>query len=83
MRCDKANGWAAMRSFMHSAQPDAVVTLNQPSRQEVQDYQCSDVAPLVRLVRQVTSDGQIRVLATNLPATDFPASVFGDLYHQR
>jgi type I restriction enzyme R subunit len=27
----------------------------------------------VRLVRLVTPDGQIRVVATNLPAQDFPA----------
>ena len=83
MRCDKANGWVAMRAFIRSGQPEARVTLNKPSRQDVLDYGCSGAAPEVRLVRQVAPNGQIRVLATNLPAQDFPVEVFGDLYHQR
>ena len=37
----------------------------------------------MRLVKCVTADGQIRVVATNLPASEFPAALFGDLYHQR
>ena len=38
---------------------------------------------MVRLVRCISSTGQVRVMATNLPVQEFPASVFGDLYHQR
>ena len=34
-------------------------------------------------MRHVTPDGKVWVLATNLPLVDFPAEVFGDLYHQR
>ena len=83
MRCDKANGWLAMRAFMRSGQQEAVVTLNKPSAQDALEYLCSGDAPQVRLIRQVTPGGQIRVLATNLPAADFPAALFGDLYHQR
>jgi hypothetical protein len=60
-----------------------VVTLKKPSRQDAADYLCEGTPPQVRLVRMVTPDGQIRVVATNLTAHDFPAEVFGDLYHQR
>ena len=83
MRCDKVNGWKAMRSLICSGQPEAIVTLKKPSRLDAADYLCSGAAPQVRLVRNVTPDGKIWVLATNLPAKDFPAEVFGDLYHQR
>ena len=34
-------------------------------------------------MRLITPDWQTRVVATNLPARDFPVEVFGDLYHQR
>ena len=30
MRCDKANGWVAMRTFVRSGVSDALVTLNAP-----------------------------------------------------
>lgn len=83
MRCDKANGWSAMRSFVRSGQCDAVVTLNRPERQDALDYECSGKAPQVRLVRQIAPNGQVRVLATNLDARSFPCAVFADLYHQR
>lgn len=83
MRCGKANGWMAMRSFLHSGAPEAVMTLNVPNKQDALDYACSCVAPAGRLVRQVTPDGLIRVLATNLDAQSFPCARFADLYHQR
>ena len=83
MRCDKANGWEAMRDFLQSHQNEAIVQLRAPSAQDSKDYECSGAAPQVRLVRCVSSTGQVRVMATNLPAQDFPASVFGELYHQR
>ena len=84
MRCDKSSGgWAAVRSFAHSDQMDAVVTLNKPSAQDCADYLCAGAAPQVRLVKCITPDGQTRVLATNLSGGDFPAAVFAELYHQR
>ncbi len=42
-----------------------------------------DCAPRVRLVRQTSPSGLLRVLATNLDEGAFPCEVFGDLYHQR
>ena len=83
MRCDKANGWVAMREFLQSQQAEASVQLRAPSAQDAKDYECSGAAPVVRLVRCISSTGQVRVMATNLPVQEFPASVFGDLYHQR
>jgi hypothetical protein len=83
MRCDKANGWVAMREFLQSQQAEASVQLRAPSAQDAKDYECSGSAPVVRLVRCISSTGQVRVMATNLPVQDFPASVFGQLYHQR
>lgn len=83
MRCDKANGWVAMREFLRSHHNEAIVQLRVPRAQDAKDYECSGLAPLVRLVRCISSSGQVRVMAANLPAQDFPASVFGELYHQR
>lgn len=83
MRCDKANGWSAMRSFVRGGQADALVTLNAPAPHDARDYECSGKAPQVRLVRQIAPNGQVRVLATNLEAQAFPCEVFADLYHQR
>lgn len=83
MRCDKGNGWVAMKAFLRSGLHEAVVTLNAPNKRDAQDYECFRCQPQVRLVRQVTPDGLIRVLATNLDAQAFPCEVFADLYHQR
>ena len=83
MRCDKVNGWTAMRALLASGNTEATVTLKKPNRQDATDYLCSGVAPRLRLVRHVTPDGKTWVLATNLSVTDFPAEVFGELYHQR
>ncbi|MFZ3141244.1 transposase [Polaromonas sp.] len=83
MRCDKNNGWTAMRALICSGQPEARVALKKPSRRDAADYLCSGAPTQVRLVRLIAPDGQIRVVATNLPAQDFPVAVFGELYHQR
>lgn len=83
MRCDKINGWKAMRALLDSGNTEATVALKKPNHQDVTDYLCSGAAPQIRLVRHVTPDGKIWVLATNLSEVDFPAEVFGDLYHQR
>jgi len=83
MRCDKVNGWKAMRSLLASGHDEALATLAKPNAQDAADFQLSGAAPQVRFVRYITPDGQVRMLATNLPADKFPSDVFGDLYHQR
>lgn len=84
MRCDKdEGGWSAVKAFVRCGAAQATVTLNAPSAQDVADWNCPAHAPQVRLVRHVSSNARVRVLATNLDAVEFPCEVFGDLYHQR
>ena len=84
MRCDKeVTGWAAVKKFSRSGADQAMVTLSAPSAQDVQDWGCSPDAPEVRLVRNVSSNARVRVMATNLDPADFPWECFGELYHKR
>jgi hypothetical protein len=83
MRCDNNSGWGAAKTFQRSGQHDAWVTLNAPSAEDVREWGCPAQAPQVRLVRQTAPNGQVRLLATNLDAQHFPATLFADLYHQR
>lgn len=83
MRCDKLTGWSAVRRFLRSGAEQAQVTVNAPSAQDVADWGCAPTAPELRVVRNVSSTGRLRVLATNLDAADFPCECFGDLYHAR
>jgi len=84
MRCDKqVSGWSVATQFLRSGEPQATVTLNAPSAQDVQDWKCASSAPEVRLVRHVSSNARVRVMATNLDPADFPWECFGELYHKR
>jgi hypothetical protein len=83
MRCDNDSGWLAEREFRRSNQDEAWVTLSAPSADDAQTWGCPRQAQRVRLVRQVSPGGAIRVLATNLDSQAFPCHAFGDLYHQR
>lgn len=83
MRCDNSSGWKAAKEFARSALAQAWVTLNTPSADDVRDWGCAPTAPRVRLIRQTAPNGQVRLLATNLPEADFPPTIFADLYHQR
>lgn len=84
MRCDKElTGWSAVKRFLRSGSQQANVTLSTPSAQDVQDWGCSPAAPEVRLVRNVSSNARVRVMATNLDPVDFPWECFGELYHKR
>jgi len=83
MRCDNDSGWSAARTFLRSGAAEAHVTLSVPSAGDVRDWGCPAAAPQARLVRQIAPNGQTRALVTNLDATQFPAALFADLYHQR
>lgn len=85
MRCDvEDNGFAAVRRFMRSGQPEAFVTLPAPSVRDATDYECPRTVPRVRLIRQITPQGKVRVLMTSLCDTErFPFEAFAQLYHQR
>lgn len=84
MRCDTATGgWKALRTFMRGQQAEATITLSRPEPPDVAAWGCTSQAPVVRVVRQTSPSGALRVLMTNLDASQVPAAAFGDLYHQR
>jgi len=86
MRVEKFGntGFACVRDFMRSGLDEQIVTLRAPERRDVLDYECPSGMQKVRLVRHIGLNGQVRVLMTNLfDVVRFPASRFGDLYHQR
>jgi Transposase DDE domain len=83
MRCDNDSGWAPVRAFMRAGTDEASVTLSAPSAADAATWDCGRTAPTVRLVRQISPSGAIRVLVTNLDSHDYPCHAFADLYHQR
>jgi DDE family transposase len=68
---------------MRSNRDETWVTLSAPSAADAKTWECPREAQRVRLVRQVSPGGAIRVLATNLDSEVFPCHAFADLYHQR
>jgi hypothetical protein len=61
-----------------------VVTLDAPSERDARDYELARTPTTVRLIRDVTPSGRVRVLMTSLlDAGRYPAASFGALYHQR
>lgn len=83
LRVDNS-GFACVRDFLRSGRTEAIVTLRAPNLADASDYEVSRVPQKVRLVRNLASSGNVRVLMTNLFDTArFPASCFGELYHQR
>ncbi len=84
MRCDKeVSGWASVKQFLRSGAKEARLALSTPSSQDVKDWGCAPQAPEVRLVRNVSSNARVRVMATNLDPVDVPWACFGELYHKR
>ena len=84
MRCDTSSGgWKALRSFTRGTLPEATITLSRPEPRDAQAWGCSAAAPSVRVVRQISPGGAVRVLMTNLDADIAPAAAFGALYHRR
>jgi len=82
IRCD-GSGWSEVRRFMRSGLDEDGVTLSAPSAADDQAWECGREAPRVRLVRQVSPGGAIRVLLTDLDSQAYPCDAFGELYHQR
>jgi hypothetical protein len=82
IRCD-GSGWSAVRCFIRSGLAEQWVTLSEPSAADDKDWDCGRNAPRVRLVRQVSPGGAVRVLLTDLDSQSHPCEAFSDLYHQR
>jgi Transposase DDE domain len=83
MRCDNDSSWSALTTFMRGSADEAWVTLKAASADDAAVWGCSRTPPKVRLVRQITPTGAVRVLATNLDEQAAPAHAFAELYHQR
>ena len=82
MRVEKSGnyGFVAVRNFLRSGLKEQIITLSAPNQQDALDFGCSKQPQTVRLVRHISSNGQVRVLMTNLlDATRFPASSLSDL----
>lgn len=83
MRVD-ASGWACVKQFLHSQQREQIVTLKPPSQADATTYELRCIPTQVRLIRDQTPTGSVRVLMTSLlDAQRYPAHAFGALYHQR
>lgn len=83
MRVD-ASGYAGVREFLHSGNTEAIVDLNPPRHADRIDYELQDQPTRVRLIRDPTPGGSVRVLMTSLlDSKRYPARTFGDLYHRR
>ena len=79
-----ATGWTCVRQFLHGHQAEAIVTLAPPSAADAATYALARTPTRVRLIRDVTPTGSVRVLMTSLlDATRYPAADFGTLYHRR
>jgi len=83
VRCDNDSGWGATKAFLHSGADEASLTLKAPNAQDVRDCGRLVEMPRVRLVRQTSPNGKVRVLATNLDSQTYLCHVFAALYHQR
>ena len=84
MRCDSSSSFKVVTEFMRSGQDEAIVTLPAPNRADAADYGCPRQPSTVRLIRQITPEGKLRVLMTSLLASEsYPAAAFADLYHRR
>lgn len=83
MRIDGIGG-KPVTAFLRSGAPEAIVTLPPPHRPDAADYELERAPVTVRLIRVVTPEGRVRVLATSLlDACRWPSVEFGALYHQR
>jgi hypothetical protein len=83
MRVDARN-WRCVTTFARSGKAEQVVTLEAPSKRDAGDYELTRTPTTVRLIRDVTPGGRVRVLMTSLlDGERYPAASFGALYHQR
>ncbi|WP_133661257.1 IS4 family transposase [Paraburkholderia sp. BL10I2N1] len=83
MRVDARN-WKCVADFTRSDKAERIVTLDAPGEQDARDYELARTPSTVRLIRDVTPSGRVRVLMTSLlDGQRYPAACFGALYHQR
>ncbi len=79
-----ASGWKCVKHFLRSGEHERIVTLNAPCARDVFDYELKAQPTPVRLIRDVTPAGSVRILMTSLlDGERYPAADFGALYHRR
>jgi len=77
-------GWTCVSAFARSGEAERVVTLPAPNEQDARDYELARLPTTVRLIRDVTPSGRVRVLMSSLlDGERYPAAAFGALYHRR
>ncbi len=83
MRVD-ASGYACVREFLRSGKIETTIELNPPCHADRIDYALYNTPTHVRLIRDVTPSGTVRVLMTSLlDPQRFSAETFGALSHRR
>lgn len=83
MRVDGCN-WKAVRHFLASGASEQIITLARPSRARAATYGVERSGTRVRLIRDDSQGGTVRILMTSLLDPDrHPGAGFGDLYHRR
>lgn len=75
-----ARNWKCVTAFARRGKAERVVTLAAPAR----DHELARTPTTVRLLRDVTPSGRVRVLMIlMLDNAHYPVASFGALYHQR
>lgn len=79
-----ASGWTEVQRFQRDADPERIVTLPAPGAAAAGTYEVVRQPLTVRLIRDVTPTGSVRILMTSLlDSQRYPCAAFGALYHQR
>jgi len=83
MRVDM-NCWKCVKEFARSGQSERIVQVKAPAWRDALDYELERSPSTVRLIRDVTPNGRVRILMTSLlDSQRYPAESFGALYHRR
>ena len=83
MRVD-ASGWTCVKRFLRSGETQRIVQLAPPTPADAATYELARAPTTVRLIRDVTPTGSVRILMTSLlDQARYPAAAFGALYHRR
>ena len=79
-----ASGYACVKRFLRSGEAERTVTLCAPKAADAAAYELKREPTRVRLIRDVTPAGSVRVLMTSLlDGQRYQATAFGALYHRR
>jgi hypothetical protein len=79
-----AVGRRSLAAFVGSGAAEHIMALAASTAWQAACYEIERLPTTVRLIRDVTPSGRVRVLMTSLlDAERYPAAAFGDLYHQR